>query len=92
MFSALWKDIVIDFITDLPPSLFRRNAYNSILIIINRYCKMIVFISCIKDMDVIDLAEAMKSNIFRYYGLFKLYVSDRGSLFISGWWSTFCYY
>ncbi len=53
---------------------------------------MIVFISCIKDMDVIDLAEAMKSNIFRYYGLFKLYVSDRGSLFISGWWSIFYYY
>ena len=53
---------------------------------------MIVFISCIKDMDVIDLAEAMKSNIFRYYGLFKSYVSDRGSLFILDWWSIFYYY
>ncbi len=41
---------------------------------------MVVFIFYIKDVDVIDLVEVMESNIFRYYGLFKSYVSDRGSL------------
>ncbi len=45
---------------------------------------MVVLIPCIKDVDVIDLAEVMESNIFRYYGLFKSYVSDKGSLFTSG--------
>ncbi len=85
MSSAPWKDIIIDFITDLPPSLFRRNVYNSILMIINRYSKMVVLIFYTKDMDIIDLAEIIESNIFRYYGLFKSCVSDRGSLFISDW-------
>ena len=46
---------------------------------------MVVLIPYIKDVDIIDLAKAMESNVFRYYGLFKLCVSDRGSLFISGW-------
>ncbi len=46
---------------------------------------MVVLIFCIKDVDVIDLAKIMESNVFRYYGLFESYVSDRGSLFISGW-------
>src|SRR6266498_677303 len=42
--SAPWKDITMDFITDLPLSLFRRNAYDSILVVVDRYSKMVVFI------------------------------------------------
>ncbi len=76
-------NIVINFITDLPSSLFRRNVYDSILVITNRYSKIVVLIPYTKDVDTIDLAETIKSNVFRYYGLFKSYVSDRGSLFTS---------
>ncbi len=83
MSSAPWKDIVMDFITDLSPFLFRRNVYDSILVITNRYSKIIILIPYTKDVDIIDLAETIKSNIFRYYGLFKSYVSNRGGLFIS---------
>ena len=53
---------------------------------------MVVLISYTKDMNVTDLAEVMESNVFRYYGLFKSCVSNRGSLFILDWWSTFYYY
>jgi len=90
--SVPWKDIAMDFITDLPPSLFRRNAYDAILVVVDRYSKMAVFIPCTKDMDAVELAEALESNVIRYYGMFGSCVSDRGSLFTSGWWSTFCHY
>ena len=44
---------------------------------------MVVFIPYIKDMDATDLIEAIESNVFMFYGLFELCVSDKGSLFIS---------
>ena len=87
-----WKDIAMDFITDLPPSLFRGKAYDSILVVADRYSKMVVFIPCNKTMEATDLAEAMESNVFKHYGIFESCVTDRGSLFTSGWWSTFCHY
>jgi hypothetical protein len=90
--TAPWKDIAMDFITDLPPSLFRRNAYDSILVVVDRYSKMVVFIPCTKDIDAIELAEALESHVIKYLGMFESCVSDRGSLFTSGWWSTFCHY
>jgi len=37
----IWKKILIDFITGLPPSLYRGIAYDAILVIINKYSKMI---------------------------------------------------
>ncbi len=43
---------------------------------------MAVLIPYTKDVNTTDLTKTIKSNIFRYYGLFKLCVSDRGSLFI----------
>jgi len=46
---------------------------------------MVVLIPYIKNVDVTDLAEIIKSNIFRYYDLFESCVSDRGSLFILSW-------
>ena len=73
----------MDFVINLPPSLLRRNAYDSILVVIDWYSKMVVFIPYIKDMDATDLIEAIESNVFMFYGLFELCVSDKGSLFIS---------
>ena len=37
----IWKEISIDFITDLPPSFHREIVYNTILVVIDRYSKMI---------------------------------------------------
>ena len=81
----------MDFITDLPPSLFRRHAYDSIFVVTDRYSKMAVFIPCTKDINAVELAEALESNVIKHSGMFESCVSDRGSLFASGWWATFCY-
>jgi hypothetical protein len=73
----------MNFVTDLPPSLLRGKAYDSILVVINRYSRMVQFIPYNKDMDAPELAEIIESQIFKYFSLFFSCVTDRGTLFIS---------
>jgi hypothetical protein len=51
----------MNFIIDFPPSLFKGKAYDSILIVINRYSRMIQFISYNKNIDVPELTEIIKN-------------------------------
>jgi hypothetical protein len=81
--KRMWQDIVIDFVTGLPPSLYRGVAYDLILVVIDRYSKMVQYIPYNKDTDAEELAEIIKDRVFQHFGMFKLCVSDRGSLFIS---------
>lgn len=90
--KGVWQDIAMDFVTGLPPSLHRGIAYDSILVVVDRYSKMVQYIPCNKDMDAEELAEIMEDRVFQHYGMFKSCVSDRGSLFTSAWWATFCHF
>jgi putative transposase len=90
--KRVWKDISMNFVTGLSPFFHRGIAYDAVLVVINRYLKMVQYIFCIKDTDTDELAEIMKNRIFQHFGMFKLCVFDRESLFISAWWVIFCYY
>jgi hypothetical protein len=58
--KRVWQDIAIDFVIGLPFFLHRGIAYDSILVVINRYSKMVQYIPYNKDMDAEELAEIMK--------------------------------
>jgi hypothetical protein len=73
----------MNFVTNLPPSLFREKVYDSILIIINKYSRIIQFIPYNKDIDVPELTEIIKNKKYKYFDLFFLSVTDKGILFIS---------
>ena len=47
-----WQDISIDFIVGLPPSMHGRDACDAILVIIDRYSKMVVLTPCKSTIDV----------------------------------------
>jgi hypothetical protein len=51
----------MNFVINFPSSLFKGKAYDSILVVINKYSKIIQFISYNKDMDVPELTEIMKN-------------------------------
>jgi hypothetical protein len=36
-----WQDIAMDFIVALPPAVRRRKAYNALLVVIDRFSKMV---------------------------------------------------
>jgi hypothetical protein len=60
--TRLWKEIIIDFVIDLPLSRRFGQTYNTILVIVNRYTKLIQYILTRKTIDAAKLA-----NIFVLY-------------------------
>ncbi len=81
--EGIWKEISIDFIIGLPPSLHRGIAYDTILVIINKYLKMIQFVPYNKETTAEELAKIIKNKIIKYFGIFKSCVLNRSSLFTS---------
>ncbi|MBW0557037.1 hypothetical protein O181_096752 [Austropuccinia psidii MF-1] len=76
----------MDFITQLPLS----NSFDSILVIVDRFSKMAVFIPKMSSTTSLDLAHLFINNIFSKHGLPSRIFSDRGSLFVSSFWTNLC--
>ncbi|MBW0570282.1 hypothetical protein O181_109997 [Austropuccinia psidii MF-1] len=81
-----WICFSMDFITQLPLS----NPFDSILVIVDRFSKMAVFIPTMSSVTSLDLAHLFIKNIFSKHGLPSSIVSDRGSLFVSSFWTKLC--
>jgi hypothetical protein len=67
----------------LPLSKIGDKVVDSILMIIDRYIKMNIYIPTIKTCDSIELASLLIDVVVRRYRVPKGIISDRGSLFIS---------
>ncbi|MBW0584132.1 hypothetical protein O181_123847 [Austropuccinia psidii MF-1] len=76
----------MDFITQLPLS----NSFDSILVIVDRFSRMAVFIPTISSITSLDLALLFIKNIFSKHGLPSSIVSDRVSLFVSSFCTNLC--
>jgi hypothetical protein len=53
---------------------------------------MVYFILITINIDIPVLAEFIYDEVMKYHGIFKLIISDRGSIFIFKWWFSFYYY
>jgi hypothetical protein len=87
-----WQDIAIDFITGLPPSIRRRKAYNAILVVVDRFLKIVRYIAYTIKINVLDLANRLIEEIFSKFKVPRSIVSDRGSIFMLKYWSILYYY
>ena len=55
-----WDKISIDFITDLAPSAgLNDRIYDTILVVVNRYTKMALFLPTTKDLNAAQLAKLL---------------------------------
>jgi hypothetical protein len=84
----------MDFVTDLPPSIEpgSSQASDSILVIVDRYTKVVKYIPCKKTINAPELAQAFMKYWVKDQGVPADIISDRGSVFTSKFWSAFCYY
>ena len=82
----------MDFIVKLPSSLYRGVVFDSILVVVNRFLKIVVLIPCNKTTTTEDLGTILFDDVFKRFSMPLSIVSDRGSLFTSRYWETFCYY
>jgi transposase InsO family protein len=78
-----WKSISMDFIVKLPTS----HNYNSIWVVCDQLTRYSHFIPCQETLTAPDLAWLFLDQIFRLHGLPDSIISDRGSVFISKFWS-----
>ncbi|MBW0521771.1 hypothetical protein O181_061486 [Austropuccinia psidii MF-1] len=81
-----WIFLSMHFITQFPLS----KSFDSILVIVDRFSKMIVFIPTMSSITSLDLAHLFIKNIFSKHGLPSSVVSDRGPLFVSSFWTNLC--
>ncbi|MBW0591048.1 hypothetical protein O181_130763 [Austropuccinia psidii MF-1] len=81
-----WIFLSMEFITQLPLS----NSFDSIPVIVNRFSKMAIFIPTMSSITSLDLAHLFIKNIFSKHGLPSSIVSDRGSPFVSYFWTNLC--
>ncbi|MBW0504575.1 hypothetical protein O181_044290 [Austropuccinia psidii MF-1] len=76
----------MDFITQFPLS----KSFDSILVAVDRFSKMAIFIPDYGTITALELAQIFISHVFSKHGLPVSIVSDRGSLFVSSFWSNLC--
>ena len=83
----------MDFVTGLPVLTdWKRDSYDSILVIVNWLMKMDHYEPVKVTIDALGLAEVIINVVVRHHGLPDSIVNDRGSLFISKFWSLLCYF
>jgi hypothetical protein len=80
-----WFSLSMDMVTDLPVT---KDKFDSILVVVDRFSKMAHFIPCTKTLSSNGLAILFLKNVFRIHGLPNNIVSDRGSIFVSQFWSA----
>ncbi|MBW0574038.1 hypothetical protein O181_113753 [Austropuccinia psidii MF-1] len=76
----------MDFITQLPLS----NNFDSILVVVDRFSKMEIFIPTYGTITALNLAQIFINHVFSKDGLPASIISNIGSLFFSSFWTQLC--
>jgi hypothetical protein len=81
-----WQEISIDMIGPLPKS----DKYDSILVIVDRFSKMIHLIPITTSLSSTGLAEIYKKEVWRIHGIPRRIIRNRGPQFTSKFMKELC--
>jgi hypothetical protein len=90
--NGSWEEVTMNMITGLPSSKHDNSVHDAILVIVDRYIKMVRYISTNKTLTAIQLADMFFEKIVCCYETLKEIVFNRGSIFMSSYWSEVCYH
>lgn len=76
---APWENLSVDLIVGLPDS----QGFDSILVIVDRFTKMIHALPTMSTITSEGVAKLYRDNVWKLHGLPKSIISDRGSQFAS---------
>jgi hypothetical protein len=79
-----WDSISMDFITGLPTT----EGCNALWVVVDRLTKMAHFVACNDTLKPEGLADSFVKNVVRPHGIPSSVISDRGTLFTSGFWEN----
>lgn len=86
-----WEEISMDFITGLPRSEGRTRGFDAILVIVDRATRYAIYIPTHQRVTSAELADLFLQRVVSYFGLPKGILTDRGSVFTSNFWRSFCH-
>jgi hypothetical protein len=86
------QDWTMNFIIDLSSSKRWNKAYDSILIMIDRYTKYARYIRARKNWTAVQLTNVLMKKLFSKLEFSVFIITDRESLFIVNYWFVFCYH
>lgn len=67
--SCAWQEMTMDFITDLPPSKWHDKVVDAILVIVDRYTKMNIYVPTTKRCTSVELASILMEHVVKHYGV-----------------------
>lgn len=79
-----WSHIGVDFIVKLPLN----SQFDSIMVIVDHFSKTAHFIPARESWNAEDLAFSFIDKVFRLHGLPDVIFSDRGTTFMSKFWTA----
>jgi hypothetical protein len=80
----IFEEVSLDFVTGLPPAKDGAGCvFDAVLVIVDRFSKMAIYLPALKTWDVKQFAEAYFEQVILRYGIQKGIVSNRGSIFTS---------
>ena len=83
----------MNFITSLSISInWKRNSYNSILVIVDRLTKMVHYKPVKITINATGLAKVIIDMVVQYHGFADSIVTYKSSVFTSKFWSFLCYF
>ena len=86
-----WKKISMNFIIEFLFNRYENNIYNIILVVIDRYSKMTLYIFAKLTWSTEDLANVLFNKMFLIFLEIKKMIFDRDLLFVSDYWSALYY-
>ncbi|MBW0466560.1 hypothetical protein O181_006275 [Austropuccinia psidii MF-1] len=84
--SGPWNSLLMDFTTQFPLS----SNFDSILVVVERFSKMEIFIPTYGTITSLHLAQIFINHVFSKNGLPASIFSDREFSFVSSFWTQLC--
>ena len=89
--ARFWKKISMNFIIEFLFNRYENDIYNVILVVVDRYSKMTLYIFAKSTWSTENLADVLFDKMFLIFLEIKKVISDRDSLFINDYWFALCY-
>lgn len=78
-----WQEISLDFLTSLPTL----EGNSTLLVVVDRFSKMLVLVPLGDTTDAESVAHAFFASVVRVHGLPKRIISDRDPRFVGEVWT-----